>query len=491
MTGRGGRAVRALFIGALVVLAAWPPSAYATFPGQNGKIAFSNFSLATDTWLVKTVNPDGTGQTTVRTGYQPDWSPDGGDLLFVREDDIRRMPASGNSETALLNAEGLIPPGGGSWQTPAWSSDGSQIVASFINGDESDNPYTVLYTASAADGSGAQRIAYGQSPTWRPDGSEIAFNAHYQQGEIHVVHPDGTGEGSIIEPLAFDPDYSPDGTKIVYSAYPEGGSTQEIYVHSGFGTPEVRLTNNTDHDGDPVWSPDGTKIAFRSDRHGDSAIYTMNADGTNPTRITNDPDYQAQPSWQPLPYPGYARPKSAQSVRVPLVPASLPCTAPNREHGPPLTFGSCNPPAPVSQAVTVGSAMTGSMRYRALVGDIGLRLHISDVRERGSTDDYTGGVEAQATAQLTDRSAGVPATASDVRIALPTQCSPTAATDVGSTCSLKTTLDTLIPGAISAGRRTVLQLAQVEVIALGPEAGPAADPVTANKVFLRQGVFVP
>ena len=463
------------------------PSAHATFPGQNGKIAFSNFSLATDTWLVKTVNPDGTGQTTVRTGYQPDWSPDGSDLLFVREDDVRRMPASGSSETVLLNAPGLVPPGRASWQTPAWSPDGSQIVASLINRDESDDLYTELYTASAADGSGTHHIADGQSPVWRPDGSLIAFNAHFAHGEIHVVHPDGTGEGSILEPDAFDPDYSPDGSKIVYSALPEGGSTQEIYVHGGSGTSPARLTNNTDDDADPVWSPDGTKIAFRSNREGDSAIYTMNADGSNQTRITNDPDYQEEPSWQPLPYPGYARPKSARSVRVPLVPASLECTAPNREHGPPLTSGSCSPPAPVSQAVSVGTAMTGSVRYRALIGDIGLRLQISDVRERSTLDDYTGGVEAQATAQLTDRSAGVPATASDVRIAMPAQCTATAATDVGSTCSLKTTLDTLIPGAVSAGGRTVLQLAQVEVIALGPEA----DPGTANKVFLRQGVFVP
>ena len=42
---------------------------------------------------------------------------------------------------------------------------------------------------------------------------------------------------------------------------------------------------------------------------------------------------------------GYARSKGATPTRVALVPAYAPCTTPNRVHGPPLAFGSCNPPA--------------------------------------------------------------------------------------------------------------------------------------------------
>ena len=479
---------------------ALPGAAHATFPGQNGKIAFSNFDLSSDTWLVISMNPDGSGQTTLRTGLQPEWSPDGRDLLFVHQDDIRRMPADGSSETTLLDAPGLMPNGFRSWQTPAWSPDGSRIAASFINGDEPDNFFTELHTASSADGSARQRIAYGQSPSWRPDGSLIAFSAHSfngNPGELHLVHPDGTGEDSIVEPFGLEPDYSPDGTKIVYSAYPAGGSVREIYVYRGSGTSPLRLTNNTDHDGDPVWSPTGTKIAFRSDREGESAIYTMNADGTNPTRITIDPDYQAEPSWQPIPYPRYVRPKGATPVRVPLVPAFEQCTAPNREHGPPLAFGSCTPPAQESGELTVGTSMTGFVRYKTMVGnpatpadeaDIALRVQITDVREQGTLADYAGEVEAEATARLTDREAGIPGTATDMTFPLTTQCTPTAATNVGSTCSLNTTLDALIPDAIAEDRRTILQLGQVQVVDGGPDADTATEP---NNVFLRQGVFVP
>ena len=56
-----------------------------------------------------------------------------------------------------------------------------------------------------------------------------------------------------------------------------------------------------------------------------------------------------EPDWQPLPVDTastHVRPAGATPFRVPLVPAAKHCTAPNRTHGPPLAFPSCNPPQP-------------------------------------------------------------------------------------------------------------------------------------------------
>ena len=499
----GVRVIQTLIAGCLLVLCAGASPANAAFPGQNGKIAFDNRTSPATVW---TMNPDGTGQVPLRPGSQPSWSADGQALLFVQEDDIRRMPADGSSEVSLLNASGFpVCCSGVSWQTPAWSPDGTRIVASFINGEEHDNFYLELYTASAADGSNQQLIAAGQSPTWRPDGSRIAFSKHTSNGNsgpLHSVQPDGTGEQTVIEDVDQSrPDYSPDGTKIVYSTFAEG-QTREIFVIGAPGSQPTRLTNNSSNDTEPVWSPDGTKIAFASDRDGNYEIYTMNADGTNQTRRTNNPGHEFHPSWQPTFGSGYPRPKGATPVRVSLVPAYRQCTSPDRTHGPPLAFGSCSAPVQESGELTVGDApanMSGFVRYETVLGnpatpadeaDIGLRVQITDVRAQGTLADYAGEVEAQATARLTDRtaSAGDPATATNILFPLTTPCTPIADPAAGSTCSLTTTLDTLIPGAIEEGQRSVMQLSQVQVIDGGADGDTGTAP---NTIFLRQGIFVP
>ena len=52
---------------------------------------------------------------------------------------------------------------------------------------------------------------------------------------------------------------------------------------------------------------------------------------------------------------GYARPKGATPLRVPLVPAFDAASAPNRTHGAPLAYGSCaRPPSPRAM-LTVGT----------------------------------------------------------------------------------------------------------------------------------------
>ena len=51
---------------------------------------------------------------------------------------------------------------------------------------------------------------------------------------------------------------------------------------------------------------------------------------------------------------GHVRPAGASPFRASLVPAYNECTTPNREHGPPLAFGSCAPPGPASPNLKVG-----------------------------------------------------------------------------------------------------------------------------------------
>jgi hypothetical protein len=52
----------------------------------------------------------------------------------------------------------------------------------------------------------------------------------------------------------------------------------------------------------------------------------------------------------------HPRPVGASPLRVSMVPSYRACATPNRTHGPPLAFPSCNPPVQSSTSLTTGSA---------------------------------------------------------------------------------------------------------------------------------------
>ena len=70
---------------------------------------------------------------------------------------------------------------------------------------------------------------------------------------------------------------------------------------------------------------------------------------------------------------GHVRPAGASPFRASLVPAYTECTTPNREHGPPLAFGSCAPPGPASPNLKVGVGDVGrSIGFVRLAVDAGV-----------------------------------------------------------------------------------------------------------------------
>jgi subtilisin family serine protease len=206
---------------------------------------------------------------------------------------------------------------------------------------------------------------------------------------------------------------------------------------------------------------------------------------------------------------GYARPKGATPLRVPLVPAYTACAAPNRVHGPPLASGSCAPPVQRSTQLTVGTAdangqttnSVGSLRMMVIPGDpatqadeadVDLSLSISDVRRKSDLADYGGELEARTTLRLTDRLSGAAqnesATLTDLAYEFVVPCAVTGATGIGSTCALSTSAEAITPGIAVEGSRAIWQLSQVMVSDGGSDGIGSTDP---NGIFAVQGVFVP
>ena len=199
---------------------------------------------------------------------------------------------------------------------------------------------------------------------------------------------------------------------------------------------------------------------------------------------------------------GYPRPRAASPLQVALVPAYEPCAAPDREHGPPLAFPSCGPPAPASATLTVGTpdangrpaTFVGSARLGVRVGDprtsadeadVKVAVSVADVRERPGLADFTGELTGRVSLRITDQGSDVlpgggrdPATVSDITLELPVGCAATTA-EVGGACAAATTVDALVPGAVAEGRRAIWALGQVELH--DPDGG----------VFARQGIFIP
>ena len=116
---------------------------------------------------------------------------------------------------------------------------------------------------------------------------------------------------------------------------------------------------------------------------------------------------------------GFPRPKGASPLRLSLVPAYQPCSAPNRQHGPPLDFGSCAPPDQASAGLTIGTAdsngqpnrFAGYVKLATILGDpalagdqadLSVALVANDVRRASDLSDYTGELDLRPTFRITD-----------------------------------------------------------------------------------------
>jgi hypothetical protein len=213
----------------------------------------------------------------------------------------------------------------------------------------------------------------------------------------------------------------------------------------------------------------------------------------------------------------HVRPKGASPVRVSLVPAYKACAAPNRTHGAPLAFPSCNPPVQSSNFLTVGTpdangAGANSIGFLLLKvkttspEDVLFDGTISDVRclagtaanvcsSANSADgpDYSGRLQAMATIRVSDHYNGPglneAATVQDIPFPINYVCANTADTSVGGLCITDNQGPVVCPECgVQEGVRTVVGITQFEVF----DGGPDGEINTSdNTVFLRQGIFIP
>jgi hypothetical protein len=258
----------------------------------------------------------------------------------------------------------------------------------------------------------------------------------------------------------------------------------------------------------PAWSPDGTLIAYAQGiprriqaidvQSGVSAPITSIGTGFD----DDFPEWlQTGPSTPPPPTDPYVRPRGATPFSTFFVPASEACESPNSAHGEPLAFGSCTPPVPISDRLTVGLKARAWVRMRVLRGnpstswddaDVEVIMDASDVRRSATLADYDGELVFSMIVRVTDRSSGPgpnAATVDDVPVEAPVRCEVNSDTSIGGSCRLDTTIDAMLGGnAVIEGARGIWQLGQIQLFDGGSDDTATTPP---NQLFEVQGLFVP
>ena len=171
-----------------------------------------------EVWVM---NRDGSAPRKVTPGCQADWSPDGRQIAFIRDNQVWvRELASGQERHVTPEA----------WQrcgVPAWRPDGKQFaVASRHTG-------TIGIYFLSLDGKEIAPLATEEpscTPRWSRDGRRLLCQT--VKGHVHQVGSDGRNWEQVTDgaDVQHDAQYSPDGSMIVFCRAPSAEGPWKICV---------------------------------------------------------------------------------------------------------------------------------------------------------------------------------------------------------------------------------------------------------------------
>ena len=280
-------------------ISSWDMEPTAPVWSPNGRsIAFQNYTTGGN-YHIWTVEPNGGNPRELTTGFfddrEPAWTPDGSAIVFSsdRGNDGQYKIWSFNLASGAYTQ---LTKGPGAESNPAVSPDGKQIA--FVDAAK-------VYTAPLAGGAPAL-VAPGMAPAWAKDGGLVyqtpagALNA----GGKDIV----TGEDLFPFPVRFLANgnflYTADGRLRLRDA--AGGNLTEIPFSASLTVRRPVFTKLKDRHFDdfgprpvkgisaPVISPDGKSVAFVALND----VWMMRI-GEAPMRLTNDTDRDGNVQWTP------------------------------------------------------------------------------------------------------------------------------------------------------------------------------------------------
>ncbi|MEN8173965.1 MAG: hypothetical protein ABFS03_13925, partial [Chloroflexota bacterium] len=279
--------------------------------GGVGQIAFASDRSGTpQIWLM---NSDGSNLhqlTDIQRGAcQPDWSPDGAQLIFTSPCE-KNLEIYRDSSLVMIDADGsnqvnLFTSRGGDYY-PAWSPDGKSIA--FVSLRTNNLPQIYLMELETKE---IERLSTGVNvdiyPSWSPGGSQILFiSQRFGQHQIWTMDKDGGEQERLSisqDMINTYPVWSNDGKEILFTQSLAGGIPQLMAAYFPEGAvKEYRVYGQTElvPMRDAHYSPDASWLVLESWPDGDQHdIYIMQLNGDQLTQLTFDLGADFDPVWRP------------------------------------------------------------------------------------------------------------------------------------------------------------------------------------------------
>jgi len=157
------------------------------------------------------------------------------------------------------------------------------------------------YRLTLADPDGARPIVLLESrepimsPSWSPDGSQVAYVSFETNRPAIFRQVLATGEREQLtnfRGLNSSPAWSPDGNTLAMVLSKDG--SPDIYLMDMASRRLTRVTRHYAIDTEPSWMPDGRSFLFTSDRGGRPQIYRYDLRSGLTERVTFEGNYNAR-----------------------------------------------------------------------------------------------------------------------------------------------------------------------------------------------------
>jgi len=154
------------------------------------------------------------------------------------------------------------------------------------------------------DGSGVRRLtnhpAYEATPTWSPNGAQIAFTSDRTgKAQIYIAN---AADGSNVRRLTVSESEADRATwspapfnEIAYAARTSANGF-DIKVHDLAASTVKQITFGEGSNESPAYSPNGKHLAFTSTRAGGTQVFTIGRDGRGLKQLTRSGNNQT-PAW--------------------------------------------------------------------------------------------------------------------------------------------------------------------------------------------------